>query len=338
MSRLRVGWLFAVAAAITSAACGSEPGPLPHIPTPAEAAANAQVREVFDALRPLVGDAPLECNSNLRAGQVIPVGTATPTALAQWFACADAARSARRPFLIVLEQPPLEGWHLTGVAGRGDGTVRVFNYDEGCCSPRTPTLSAGVCESPSVRSDNGGTFGIRCANENASGLVPVPELWLRRSPLSSDLAERLRIATGGGAIDCGLELNAGFTRPGFSPYFVRQAFVCTQTARASGWPFQLLIQQPGAGSTIVTGLVGTSIGAVSRFSYDSARCGGPGCAEGFEIRPCPRPALVENEDTMDVVCQPPPPTAARPAEHVPQLSASDPRMGTIAPSPVSNRS
>jgi hypothetical protein len=240
-----LGGAVALAVALASA-CGSDPGPLPHVPTPAEAAANARVREVFNALQPLVGDAPLECNSNLRARQVRRVGTATPTALAQWFACAEAARSARRPFLIVLEQPPLEGWHLTGVAGSGDGAIRVFNYDEGWCSPRTPRLSAGVCESPSVRSDNGGTYGIRCANENSSGLVPVSELWLRGSPLSSDLAETLRAVTGEGAIDCGLEVYPSIARPGFSPYYLQRAFDCTKTANDRGWPFQLLLQQQGA--------------------------------------------------------------------------------------------
>jgi hypothetical protein len=303
MPRLPLGWAFAFAAALASAACGSDPGPLPRIPTPPEAAANAQVREVFDALRPLVGDAPLECNSNLRGRQVPRVGTATPTALAQWFACAEAARSARRPFLIVLEQEPFEGWHLTGVAGRGDGTVRVFNYDEGCCLPRTPTLSAGVCESPSVRSDNGGTFGIRCANENSSGLVPVPELWSRRPLVPAGLAEKLHALTGDGAIDCGLEVDPSIARPGFSPYSLQQAFACTKTANDRKWPFQLLLQQRGGDSTIVTGLIG-SAGTVSRFSYDSALCGGPGCAPAFEVRPCARPTLAEKGHTADVVCEP----------------------------------
>ena len=107
----------AVAAAALAASACADPGPLPRVPPPAEAHANAQARQVFEALRPLVGDAPLECNSNLRRGQVPRVGTATPIVLAQWFACADAARSARRPFLIVLEQPPFEGGSSPGWLG-----------------------------------------------------------------------------------------------------------------------------------------------------------------------------------------------------------------------------
>ena len=283
---------------------GCAEGPLPAVPTPAEVHANARARDIFDALRPLVGNTPLECNSNLRGGQVTRVWRATPDALAQWFVCAEAARAARRPFLVVLEHPPFEGWQLTGILGGLDGTTRAFRYYEGCCAPSTPSLSAGVCESPTARSDRGGFYGLRCANEDTSGFVPTPELWLRAFPLPPDLADRLRAMTGDGVVDCGLEVNLLLEPSSFSSYFLHPAFACTETALASGWPFQLLLRQRSGHSTIVTGLIGTSAGAVSRFNYDSAPCGGPGCASAFEVRPCARPALVESGDTADVVCEP----------------------------------
>src|SRR4030095_1082966 len=175
-----------LALALASRACAGDPGPLPSVPTPAEAQEMGKVRGFFEAIRPLVGTTPLECNSDLRRSVVTRVGVAPPSALAEWFACAQAARAARRPFLIALEHPPFEGWHVTGVLGGPDGTIRAFRYDEGCCSAPTPTLSAGVCESPTGRSDHGGFFGVRCANENRSGIVPTPELWLRAVPLLPD--------------------------------------------------------------------------------------------------------------------------------------------------------
>lgn len=268
----------------------------------------ARVRGFFEAVEPLVGTAPLECNSDLRRSTVPRVGTAAPSALAEWFACAQAASATRRPFLVVLEQPPFEGWSLTGVVGGRDGTIRAFNYYEGCCWPPTPTLSAGVCESPTARSDHGGLYGVRCANENESGFVPVPEHWLRAPPLPSDLAERLRVVTGDEVVDCGLEVHS--FSPAFSVYFLRQAFGCAEAARISRRPFQLLFQQRSLDSTIVVGLVGTATGAVRRFHYDSAPCGGPGCPPAFDVRPCARPAIVESQSTADIACD----AAASPRE------------------------
>ena len=71
----------------------------------------------------------------------------------------------------------------------------------------------------------------------------MPELWLRAVPLSPNLGERLRALTGDGVVDCGLEVNPLFVRPGFSPYYLHEAFACAEGARASRWPFQLLFQQ-----------------------------------------------------------------------------------------------
>jgi len=311
----RLGLAIVVVAALASA-CVADPGPLPYVPTPAEAMANARVRQVFEALEPLVGNAPLECNSNLRGGQVIRVGRATPEALARWFACASAASAARRPFLVVLEHPPFEGWALTGVLGGRDGTLRAFHYYEGCCFPPTPELSAGPCESPSVRTDHGGFYGIGCANEDASGIVPAPELWLRAVPLWRDLEERLHGVTGDDVLDCGLDVYRE-PRGGPSMRYVNESFDCAESAKASHRSFRLLLQQRGAKSIIVTGLTGTSAGAVSRFRYESSPCGGQGCPSSFEVSPCARPALVRQEFSADVVCDgnatgPAPPFRRRP--------------------------
>src|SRR5688572_32400899 len=110
--------LMGAALALTAVACAGESDPLPPVPTPAEAVAAARVQDFFDAVRPLVGKAPLECNSDVRRSVVPRVATAPPATLAEWFACAQDARAARRPFLIVLEHPPFEGWNLTGVLGQ----------------------------------------------------------------------------------------------------------------------------------------------------------------------------------------------------------------------------
>ena len=316
----RFGWAIFIAGVLASAGCVADRGPLPYVPSPAEAYANARVRDAFDALRPLVGDAPLECNSNLRGGQVVRVGRAKPDALATWFACASAASAARRPFLVVLDsRPSSDGSRLTGVFGRPDGTVRVFNYSAGCCFPPRPQLSTGPCEAPSVRADHGGLYGIRCANEDASGIVPAPELSLRGFPLPPILELRLRAATGDGFLDCGFEVLPSFHGSvyvrGYRLADAPVAFGCAEAASASRRPFQLLLQQESDRSLVVTGLVGTSAGVVSRLRYDSAGTG-PRGEPTFELFPCARPALVRQEDSADVGCEAPsspaPPSRRRP--------------------------
>ncbi len=290
---IRVRGLLLVAT-VTCSGCAVDVGPLPPV-------LPANVSGFLEAVRPLVGPAPLECNSDLRGSVVLRAWTASPSALAQWFTCAQAASTARRPFMVVLEQPPFEGWSVSGILGGGDGVIRAFHYYEGCCSPRTPSLSAGVCESPKARSDHGGLYAVLCANENASGFVPVPELWLRSSPLWPDLENRLRALTGGSALDCGLEVNDG--PRGGSTAYVDAAFGCAEAAKASRRPFHFLLPQHGDDSVVITGLVGTSAGAVSRFRYERGSCGGAGCASTFEVSTCARPELIREKLSADVVCQ-----------------------------------
>jgi hypothetical protein len=299
-----------LAATLAATACAWDTGPWPQVPTPAEHSAGqlaaaaqeaeeSRVSAFLVAVRPLVGDAPVECNSDLRGSVVPRVGSAAPDAVVGWFVCAQAARTARRPFLIVLQQWGVDSWIVTGVAGRTDGSVRAFVYDAGCCRP-SPVLHAGVCESPTARTDHGGAYGVRCANADGTDLVPMPEHWLRAAPLDRALDERLHDVVGPDAIDCGLEVHPGFARPAFSSYFLQAAFECAMTHRESAAPFRLLLQQRGAGSTIVVGLVGTTVGEVSRFRYDSApRASGEPL---FEMRRCEYPSLVHRDGTADIDC------------------------------------
>ena len=291
-----------LALALVCVACTEDRGPLPSVPTPTEAQANAKVRQVFEALEPLVGKAPLECNSNLRGGHVTRVGPAKPEVLATWFGCAKAASTARRPFILVVEHPPFEGWELSGIIGGRDGSMRAFHYYEGCCWPPTPELSAGLCESPVAQAEGWtGFFGLRCANELPSGLIMLPELWLRPDPLPEDLTDRLHAAAGASAIDCGL---AHPGRSEMSIRRVREGFACAEAVRASGRPFFVLVER-GRRSTILSGLLGTAAGEVRQFVYDTAVCGSPGCPERFETRVCEHPTVVERQEGLgDFACDP----------------------------------
>lgn len=224
---------------------------------------------------------------------------------------------SRRPFLIVLEQTPFEGWNVTGILGGSDGTMRAFNYYEGCCQPPTPQLEAGLCESPSAKAKNSWPYGVGCANEDERGFVPMPELWLRERPLPPDLSSGLR-AISGDAIDCGFELAYASNPHLYSAPRLTQAFACARSATTSGRGFWILVPSGRFESPIVHGLVGRASGTVSEFLYDTAPCSGPGCPRAFEPRDCPQPRVVRGKDGGgDFACSSPatvrtPPSPRRP--------------------------
>lgn len=303
-----------LAFALGCAGCTAQPGPLPAVPPPGEARPDVnelpgvpQQREAafLQAIQPLVGLAPLECNSNLRRGIVVPRGSASPKLLAGWFVCAMNAHAARRPFLVVLERAPFEGWHLTGIAGLADGSIRAFSYVEKCCLSRARELRAGPCHAPTAQRRTTGRFGIRCSNERGSGLVPMPELWLRAQPLPEDLTRRLLALTGDGAVDCGLEY---VPSPRGSPGTATDlagALGCLKRANGSGRPAYVVVHQSSVDSILMRGIVGAATGELQAFAYDSAPCGGPGCAPRFDVRACVRAGIVPRKDHFaDFVCVP----------------------------------
>ncbi len=57
-------------------------------------------------------------------------------------------------------------------------------------------------------------------------------------------------------------------------------------------PFFTVVQVLGFDSSVAQGLLGKSDGTVLRFWWDSAPCGGPGCAARFTVESCPLPVVV----------------------------------------------
>jgi hypothetical protein len=185
--RRRLFWLLAIA--IPSFACAGGTEPLPHVQTPeeraaAEAATEAAARwrgltdAFFKALRPVVGDTPLQCNGDVRQG-VIPRAGQVPTAsLTEWFECTMAAKAAGKSFIIVVAvQPtalfdtPGDLWMVSGVAGRADGRMSAFLFHAEY--QRSMYVAFGPCERPAARAGATGWYGIRCANERKDGWVPM---------------------------------------------------------------------------------------------------------------------------------------------------------------------
>jgi hypothetical protein len=181
MGRRRLGWILcaALALAVGTAACAADTGPLPAVPPPEVAAADAFWRDraeaFFDAVRPVVGDAPIECNSDIRHGRLVPGGDAAVASLDAWFACAKSAMASGKAFIIVLDHRGVDSWVLSGALGNGSGGVRPFFYDSDASggSGRSPRLSIGRCEEPSARRGGTGFFGVHCANEDQDLRVPM---------------------------------------------------------------------------------------------------------------------------------------------------------------------
>lgn len=77
----------AILCALVCVGCRAEPVVLPPI------APEQKIRWFLEAIRPVVGHDPLECNSDLRHSKVVRAGPTSSETLAQWFACARAAAS-----------------------------------------------------------------------------------------------------------------------------------------------------------------------------------------------------------------------------------------------------
>jgi hypothetical protein len=72
---------------------------------------------------------------------------------------------------------------------------------------------------------------------------------------------------------------------------LQEAIACGGRATKASRPFLTFTRGWGIDSWIAHGLLGTAEGAVYRFSFDSAPCGGPGCAARFEIVRCLQPSV-----------------------------------------------
>jgi hypothetical protein len=189
----------AIVVSMLACGCSVGHGPLLPIPSPEEAAAarapadaaaeeaeawRVTVDAFFDAIRPHVGDPPTECNGNLRQRHVTAAGWTEPEALRVWARCLDTARTTGRPTLVLLWQryatsdtsvsdmPGPPSWTVTGSLGLSDGRFEAFTYTAWFGS-RPGRLTYGPCSSPSPQIDTSGPFGVRCANEDVLGNVPM---------------------------------------------------------------------------------------------------------------------------------------------------------------------
>lgn len=144
----------------------------------------------------------------------------------------------------------------------------------------------------------GGSGDLLCAESRAQANDGAPT-----SPI--ELRSYIEQFTGAGATDCGQYfLVRPLTAPGIEE--LRRFVSCGLDAAKSRKPFWTLKQEQGIDSLVFQGLLGTAEGTIFRFSYDSAPCGGPGCAGQFSIRRCERPVVVANGEQRqaDFRCEP----------------------------------
>jgi hypothetical protein len=295
---------------VLACGCSVGPGPLPAVPSPEEAAAarapaDAAAEEAeawritvdafFGAIRPHVGDAPMECNGNLRQRHVTGVGWAAPEALRAWVRCLATARTAGRPTLVLLWQryaapgprvsdlPGPPSWTVTGTLGRTDGRFEAFTYTASFGS-RGGTLTYGPCTSPSAQVETSGQFGVHCANEDTLGNVPMTR-WPPR------LFYGLAALTGENPVNCNASV-----RPEFSGTLLllalrkdlAAALDCARAAIATRKPFFVAVQQTGDGR-LINGLAGTPTSGVQYFEYDARPADRGGSR--FDVKPCDAPVI-----------------------------------------------
>jgi hypothetical protein len=114
--------------------------------------------------------------------------------------------------------------------------------------------------------------------------------------------------TGRNATDCGKHGIADRRSPRAvdepAPYDValKASLECALKASMRPEAFRTVRQLQGIDSLVYEGLLGKPDGTIYWFSYDSAPCGGPGCAGRFEIRRCPVPGLASNQSVMRFSC------------------------------------
>ena len=71
---------------------------------------------------------------------------------------------------------------------------------------------------------------------------------------------------------------------------------CAVVASRQRQPFHTIVQYDGADSHVAWGLLGSADVHLSLFHYDSAPCGGPGCAPRFVVTSCSAPQVVASPD------------------------------------------
>ena len=134
------------------------------------------------------------------------------------------------------------------------------------------------------------------------GMVdPAASARQRRDPVE-ELQSHVERITGLRPADCGRHLlkqaNGGGPGIAADEDALRQSVKCGVTAAAGRKAFWTFKQDQGIDSWIAQGLLGTSEGIVYRFFFDSAPCGGPGCAGVFNHERCDKPVAATGSNGL----------------------------------------
>ena len=319
-------WAIAVTCAI---GCTDGSGALPPVPPPAPslppARSSADVdldrwwgettARFFAAVRPVVGDEPVECNSDLRQRRTARANVDSPAVLASWFECAMSSTASGKPFMVLIEHAGGDVWSVSGVLGRPDGSVRAFGY---MGDPNTRSeLRLGPCLSPAARTDGTGIHGLRCANEESDGVVEMAEGPFQLTPAHADLSRRLSALSGALFVDCGVAFEVRPIAPWIPAARLEAALRCGKAARASGWPFRVTVHRSSVDSLRATGLVGTPSGEVRYFAFDSLGYGGADGSPSFTVRRCAHPVVARGYAGPDFDCVSPPTRRGPPSRRRP---------------------
>ncbi len=105
------------------------------------------------------------------------------------------------------------------------------------------------------------------------------------------LEEHIAKVIGPDTVDCGTHSLAAA-----DPIPLINSLLCARDMSDLHKPFQMIQRGPGEDSEIARGFVGRADGSVWYFEYDSAPCGGPGCAERFVTTSCPWGHIVVEHD------------------------------------------
>jgi hypothetical protein len=120
----------------------------------------------------------------------------------------------------------------------------------------------------------------------AMAAAPQP----RTDPVG-DLRSHVEQATGPRPADCGQHRLVRSDA-------LERSLACAREAAALRTPFWTFAQRQGIDSWLAEGLYGGSDGLVHRFLYDSAPCGGPGCASSFTAVRCDNPVVIVGQDAI----------------------------------------
>ena len=117
-------------------------------------------------------------------------------------------------------------------------------------------------------------------------VAATPQGGAGREVQKFSLEAYIEAVTGPNAIDCGRH-----DRRANDEAAMIKSLKCAVDAAMAGKPFRVIRDEQGIDSQIAHGLLAKTDGKILRFSYDSAPCGGPGCADRFEVRTCPSPTV-----------------------------------------------